>query len=303
VIGGYHFICVSMDEYNKSTRTYFSNTKLAWLMQELDAAVTADPTKPIFVFQHEPPQKTVVGNDVLGDLKLTALLSNYPQVIDFSGHSHLPISDSRSIWQGSFTALNAGSLAYLSTAIPDNRFLSNGGASASDTVGGYETWNAELLRNGGMYYIVEIDQNSIVRILIYDIFTQSLWGEPIILDSIDPNKFKYTNARREQSDKPVFAAGSAISVIPSLYGKVNITFPEATSKDTVQSYRVEVYENGTPAQTHYRLSCALFGGSDSKVHAYLRYLKPATQYTVKVYAVNSWAKESDPLVLNFTTTA
>ena len=133
VIGGYHFITLGMDSYNKNANTYFSATKLAWLKVQLDAAVAEDPNKPIFVFQHEPPKSTVIGSyGTNGDVGLKNLLSNYPQVIDFSGHSHRPLSTPRSIWQDTFTAVNTGSLAYLCLPLPDHSSYVNGGPIATD---------------------------------------------------------------------------------------------------------------------------------------------------------------------------
>jgi len=305
VLGGYHFIFLSSDAYNKSSNIYFTTAKLNWLEKELAAAAAADPNKPIFVFQHEPPKNTVISSyGVNGDKNLAPILAKYPQVIDFSGHSHRPITDTRSIWQGAYTVLNTGSLAYLSLSIPDHSERAQGGANAIDKNGNWSTGLDDSVRDAGMYYIVEIDEKGIVRVLIYNMFTESLWGEPYILDSIDPKDFRYTDARREQADKPVFAANAAITVLSSNYRKLNLAIPQATSKDVVQSYRVELFEGDTLLQTQYLLSGINYGNAaPAYINAYMPDLKPATAYTVKVYAVNSWAKESDPLVLNITTTA
>lgn len=305
VIGGYHFLLMAMDNYNKNTNTYFgATTKLAWLKKELDIAVADDSAKPIFVFQHEPPKSTVVGSaGGNGDIALDFVLANYPQVIDFSGHSHRPISDMRSIWQGEYTALGTGSLAYLSCTVPDHASYKNGGVAATDYAGSWtNTDNDEQLRNGGMYYIVEVDQYHHVRILIYDMFNEKVWGEPYIIVSFDPKDFKYTNDRKKSSDKPVFAI-DAVSIVPSVTGTTaDISIPQATSKDVVQSYRVEVYQGDKLVDTVYRLACTFMGdATPATIKVPLTNLQPATTYTVKVIAVNSWASESDPLVLEFTT--
>ena len=305
VIGGYHFLFMAMDNYNKDKNTYFgATTKLAWLIKELDAIVAEDPTKPIFIFQHEPPKSTVVGSaGTNGDIALDMILANYPQVIDFSGHSHRPLSDMRSIWQGEYTALGTGSLAYLSCPIPDHKSYKNGGVAATDMEGSWtNTDNDEQLRNGGMYYIVEIDQYHHVRVLIYNMFTESLWGEPYIIDSLDPKDFKYTNDRKKDTDKPVYAAGVALTLLSATGTTADISIPQATSKDVVQSYRVEVYQGDTLVDTVYRLACTFMGdAAPATIKAPLSNLQPNTKYTVKVIAVNSWASESDPLVLEFTT--
>ena len=111
-LSGYHIIMMSMNKYK--TNSYFSDTKLAWLKQEIEAAIVADPNKPIFVMQHQAPYDTMKGSTgTSSDKNLRNLLDNYPQVINFSGHTHVSMSDPRCIWQDTFTALNTGSLAYL----------------------------------------------------------------------------------------------------------------------------------------------------------------------------------------------
>lgn len=209
VIGGYRFITMGMDKYNKNSNLYFSTGKLAWLKKELDAAVAADPTKPIFLFQHEPPKDTVVGSyGANSDKGLKALLAHYPQVIDFSGHSRRPLTNPRSIWQDGFTAVNTGSLAYLCLAVPDHASYSDGGPCAVDKDGGWTTGYEEGDRNGVMYLIVETDQYNRVRIQVYDMINQKTWGEPYLIDSLDTKDFKYTDARKDTPDKPTFGSKS-----------------------------------------------------------------------------------------------
>jgi len=305
VIGGYHFLFMAMDHYEKKTNTYFgATTKLAWLRQELDIAVADDPTKPIFVFQHEPPKSTVVGSaGQNGDTALDYILQSYPQVIDFSGHSHRPLSDMRSIWQGEYTALGTGSLAYLGCTIPDHASYKNGGIVAADWEGGWTTQDtAEQVRNGFMYYIVEIDQYHHVRVLIYDMYNEKVWGEPYIIDSLDPKNFKYTNDRKKVSDKPVYAGGTSLTLLSNTTTTAEISIPQAKSRDVVQSYRVEVYQGDTLVDTVYRLACTFMGdAAPATIKAPLSNLQPGTKYTVKVFAVNSWAVESDPMVMEFST--
>ena len=77
-------------------------------------APTFDPKKPFFFFQHPHPKSTTVGEFVWGHDagEATAALSAYPNAFAISGHSHHPLTDERSLWQGAFTSLNAASLRY-----------------------------------------------------------------------------------------------------------------------------------------------------------------------------------------------
>lgn len=72
--------------------------------------------KPFFYFQHTHPKGTCSGETVWGqdNGESTELLKRYPNVIAFSGHSHTTLTDERTIWQGEFTSVGTGSLAYAS---------------------------------------------------------------------------------------------------------------------------------------------------------------------------------------------
>ena len=73
-----------------------------------------DPKMPFFYFQHPHPKDTCYGSWAGGhDVGIvTKELSAYPNAIAFSGHSHLTLTDERTIWQGSFTSVGTGSLSY-----------------------------------------------------------------------------------------------------------------------------------------------------------------------------------------------
>ena len=301
-LGGYQFIAFANDSYDKANNLFFTQEKLDWVKKELDAAVAATPDKPIFVMQHEPPYKTMKGSyGESGDIGLKNLLSNYPQVIDFSGHTHCSVTDPRIIWQDSFTAINTGSLAYLSIPIMNGK-NNQSGCRGIDEEGGwiYESEDSAV-RNAGMYYIVEIDKQGTIRVNIYNMFTESLWGEPFILDSVDPKDFHYTDDRGNDAVKPTFAEDAALRLRTNNYKNLQISIPQATCKDVVQSYRVEVYQGGSLEQTLYRSSMANYGEAAPQINAYIKNLKPDTDYTIKVYATSSYSLDSDPLTLDVTT--
>ena len=245
-IDGFHFILLSMDKYGTYTGTaneYLSDTKLAWLKEQLDDALADDPTgeKPIFVMQHIGPKDTMLGSGN-ADTKLRELLNDYPNVVDFSGHTHRPITDPRSIWQGEFTALQTGSLCYLGLMLVGHpTYNSSGLRETAD--GNWEASSSENgPRNGNMYYVCEIDANNVMRIIVYDLINDEIFGEPYYLDSFgDPTGFDYTNDRQQSSQAPTFAAGDKITVLQNDYNEVKITYPQATCKDYVQNYRVDVY--------------------------------------------------------------
>ena len=319
VINGFHYIFLTMDQYNtytdqwdssSDTHEYFSPAKLNWLDAELTKAKNDDPTgkKPIFVFQHEAPENTMVGSVATsGDADLTKVLEKYPQVVDFSGHTHRPLTDPRSIWQGTFTALNTGSLCYLGATLAGHPDYDQSGVAATNAKGSWENGDIEdAVRTGGLYYIVEVDANNVVRILRYNLFTNALHGEPIILDSIgNPAGFTYTNARKNASQAPTFAQGASLTLKSNNYKQVMIEIPQASCPDVVQNYRCDIYKGTTFVRSDYRLACTYYGdAAPSIIELPINNLSASTNYTVKVYAVNSWGKAcTTPLQVTFTTTS
>lgn len=98
VIGGCDFLALSLSRIEGYTAG-----EIARLKNALDAAAARDATRPIFVVTHYHPQGTV--NDSHSEAQggaLRRLLDAYPQVVSISGHTHNPLQDPRSIWQGAF---------------------------------------------------------------------------------------------------------------------------------------------------------------------------------------------------------
>ena len=304
-LGGYQFIVFAPDLYDKTNGVFFTQKKLDWLKQELDAAVAATPDKPVFVMQHQPPYQTMKGSysKASADEGLKNVLVNYPQVIDFSGHTHCSLSDPRIIWQGEFTAINTGGMAYLSIPIMNGKNDQSGGRAIDEEGGWIGESEDSAVRNAGMYYIVEVDKNHRVQVLTYNTFTESLWGEPYLIDSLDPADFVYTDSRKNDAVKPEFAIGAALRLRSNNYKNVQIAIPHAVCKDVVQSYRVEVFKNGSRIQTLYRGSNANYGEAAPQVNAYIKDLQPNTDYTIKVYATSSYNLDSEPLTLQVNTSS
>ncbi len=101
--------------------------------------------------QHMAISNTVVGSENWGVANLTDTLSKYPQVIDFSGHSHFPMKDPRSIYQGAFTALGDGTMFYYELGING---LQATGFYPIDEFGDYSRSAANSI-SGAEFYIVE----------------------------------------------------------------------------------------------------------------------------------------------------
>ena len=92
-----------------------------------------DGSKPFFYLQHAPLRGTCNGDDATPDADYgvaTKCLSAYPNAVAFSGHSHYPLTDERSIWQGAFTSVGAASLRY--SSIYSSLCAENSGSRVKD---------------------------------------------------------------------------------------------------------------------------------------------------------------------------
>ncbi len=298
-LGEYHFILLSPDGNGNG----FGADKQQWLSEQLAAAAATDETgkRPIFVFQHQHVSKTVYGSATswgLNDLK--DILTKYPQVVDFSGHSHFPINDPRSIWQGSFTALNTGSMYYHEMDLV-------GEATelifAADAEGGFKR-DGTSRADGGQYYIVEVGKQNDIRIRAFDTDTNTEIMDPIYLASVgDPAAFSFTDARKNTESRPAFATDAAASAITVGDTSAKFSFPQTSNETYVQNYLCELYQNGQSIRTVRRLACGFLFPTPKALTVSFDHLEPETTYTVKIIPCSAFGNLGDPLSFDFTTAA
>lgn len=118
--------------------------------------------KPFFYFQHLPIKETTV--DSFGwadDGSVGPILAKYPNCVAFTGHTHRPFIDERSIWQGGFTVVNVPSLSYAS--LPGQPEHENGGGPRD----GKSTQTMQKLpfrrdQRGGQGYVVSVWKDQLV---------------------------------------------------------------------------------------------------------------------------------------------
>ncbi|MBR2425427.1 MAG: metallophosphoesterase [Lentisphaeria bacterium] len=77
----------------------------------IEAAVKKYPDRPIIIFDHPPACDTTDGSAFWGCKTRRRILNQFPSVIHISGHTHGSLQNERKIWQGDFTAVNAGCLS------------------------------------------------------------------------------------------------------------------------------------------------------------------------------------------------
>lgn len=276
-INGFHFITMT-----SSSGCEYDENKVAFARAELLKAREADPKKPIFFFQHPHLTDTVSGSIYWADEAFIPTLMDFPQVIDFSGHSHVPINDPRSIHQRHFTCLGTGSMSYFELDEFDKHY-------------GTRPPNKQ---DCAQMLIVEADADGRVRIYPYDVLTDNFFPFVWEIDEPwNPDSFKYTDARYKTTDAPYFD-GAELSVTDVTANGFKVTFPQAKSdKDYVNDYKVVVREaaNGLIVKQKKVWSEYYFYNMPETLSVDFDDLKADTEYTVSVIAGSFWDTYSEPI--------
>ena len=271
VVNGYHFIGASPN-YGSMTGAYKITSK--WLDKELEKASADSEGKPIIVMTHNQPKNTSYGSEDWGDTTIDAVLSKYPNVIDFSGHVHYSLLDERSIWQGGYTVINTQSLSY--TELEQGKENGTIPPNADSTP---------------MGYIMDFSDNAIdihrINFADGNMGTEEksdmLWSFSLPYE----NNKKYSFESRKADNKaPVMKDAQGIATVNK--DKVVLSFAAGTDDDFVHSYKVLIddsdekyffsdFYNGIDAMN---TTVQLELENDGKTHQY------------KIYAVDSWGEES-----------
>lgn len=181
-------------------------------------APTIDPSKPFFYCQHPHPKDTCAAGYLLGgafwhggwdDGTSTRLLSDHPNCIALSGHSHYSIDDERSIWQGAFTSVNCGCARGFAFTVPGRE----NGHAVSDmkakTVFQMPKIDIKRIRQG---MLMEVYQDCISfhrREFVFDRVLGPDWVVPVGTSVPRPYEFE---SRRIASRPPQFASNAAALV-------------------------------------------------------------------------------------------
>ncbi len=227
IIGGYHFIGLSTC---RLPALYYSPKQKRWLKQQLDKAVADTPDKPVFLMHHEHVKQTVYGSskfDGWGHPLFTKILKKYPNVVDFSGHSHYPLNDPRSLWQNEYTAIGTGSLKYVELTVDDERCV-----------------HPPTYKDCATFWIVEADKDGNLHLMGIDCEAEEILCEYYLKNPADKRNREYTEAKqRSRSKPPIFHKSVEISIKKenSVY---SAEYPKAESTDgmPVFIYRVFVYD-------------------------------------------------------------
>ncbi len=270
VINGYHFIGLSYSDKDEN----YSDEKIEWLKAEIEKAVDDTGDKPVFVYQHPHPTLTVYGSINWSEIKISLALKDYPQVIDFSGHSHYCASDPRSIHQGKFTAVGTGGITGLEGNV------------------NYVDGNAGTQKPSASYDIVEVDAEGNVRIRMFDAYNDMFYPEN---DYYLPRGEKiYTWGNMKSLDtEPTFGEGEITAEVNE-EGETVISFPDGKGYYDAVSYNVTV--KNSKGKTVFCSSViseyvsAVDDGASVNIGK-----QEKGEYSVKITAVSPYAKTGETI--------
>ena len=295
VVDGVHFIGMSP----LPNDTWHTPKQLLWMARELRRAAKAAPDKPIFTFQHGHIWKTVyVSRSWYTQVSpiLHLIFARYPQVVNFSGHSHGPINHPFTVWQSRYTAFGAGTLNYFEM----ERDIGD------ETV-------PPGSRDAVQYLIVELDAKNRLRVLPYNVLTGDFFRDPadpekqliyFVENPKDRRTFAYTGARKKTDVPPQFPAGAKASVSGVTDEAATVTFDQAKSGVCVYGYRLQLYAPGQghrPVAQKELYSEYYFEPMPKTLSHTFDHLRPNTNYTVRVIPLNAWLKAGAPLSASFKT--
>ena len=108
-VKGYKFVGVHFD----SEGSYLKDGAIAAFLSKHRDELAGE--KPFFYTQHYHPKGTCSAPWTWGQDAgfSTAALSAFPNAVSFTGHSHTPLTDDRTLWRGAFTSIGTASLRYL----------------------------------------------------------------------------------------------------------------------------------------------------------------------------------------------
>jgi predicted phosphodiesterase len=197
-----------------------------------------DPSKPFFYTQHSHPKNTCIGPWAWGHDNgiSTQALSAYPNAVAFSGHSHYPLTDERSVWQGTFTSINTASLRYCSFdySLRENIDGTSYGFNGEKRKHLMSRVNTGDSRHG---MIVSVYGHELV-IERRDFLAGTSLGDDWVI-SVPVEGDNSFAARAAKRTPPQFTPGSVPSV--RLDGKfIHINFPGAKSVNKCRAFEYEV---------------------------------------------------------------
>ena len=306
VVNGVPFVVISGDSVSMKVSAAQQAELISWL-NEINELPSVKAGTPIYVAYHGPIEDVTFFGQGTSDASKVVddILKNYPNTIVFTGHTHYPGINERTINQIDYTSINLGSSSYScmvsrsATSQPGEKYYNVGG----DAVNGDVEFGYEYVQN---LMVLENYTDGSVNMDRYITDTGAADARKVgitwnFASGLTKDKFIYTNDRFQN---PEWAN--------TLYGKNGLTFPEdASISFSVEGTEMMVYFDDVTDHNyaeHYKITVTA-DGANSKVydvvgnyykfyeeaqtyHFLLEDIPAGTNYTVEVKAYDFFDNES-----------
>ncbi len=283
------FTCIGFSGERSLTEWTFTPGSLIWLHDEIEKAEESADNKPVFVFQHPHPFGTVYGSTIWCTPQLNPVFAGHNKVINFSGHSHFPFNDPRSINQTTYTSVGVGAMARFE--LDENYVVGQ---------------HPERYEDAAQFCVVEANSSGSVRIRGYDLLSDSFFCDYFIENVNDADTFAYSYKNLKANDEaPVFTEDAKASATMTENGDYRITFTEA---DVAQGYIVHEYEVTIKDESKKEVYndnfiAAYYIIDDNNTQGFTvaqDILEPGKTYTLTVTAESAYHRYSEAVTLPFT---
>lgn len=286
-IKGFTFIAFSGER--SLTEWTFTPGSLKWLSDEIEKAEASAGDKPIFVMQHPHPFGTVYGSSVWCTPQLNPVFAGHNKVINFSGHSHFPMNDPRSINQTTYTSVGVGAMA---------RFELD-----KDYIVGQ---HPERYEDAAQFCVIEADSDGSVRIRGYDLLSDRFFCEYYIDNINDADSYAYTYKNMKAHDKaPVFSGDSSAFAQTDENGDYRISFTHAQVPDgyIVHEYKVIITDENGKKIHKDNIIADYYIVDDIDTQGFTvskALLEKGKTYSLTITAESAYHLKSEPITLTFT---
>lgn len=194
--------------------------------KEMTEAIKTSAGRPVFVLDHHPPFGTTATSRQWGSITRKRLADKFPQVIRISGHTHGSLRNERNIWQGKFTAVNAGCLYNWPGMLIGN---------SPETKKPEEVMIMEVYQDKILFRCFSVKDRQEIR-------AENPWSVPW---PFDETTAPYSAENRLKTFPAAeFPAGGRIKLLPQKgkTNKIQFTFPEADAVKNCYIYKTELFQ-------------------------------------------------------------
>jgi len=310
VLSGYHFINAAPENYSGGMQA-----QEEYMRAELDKALADGSEKPVFLVVHHPVPSSVIDSPGATSTRFSVefreYLNSQPRIIVFSGHTHEPETDPRSIRQ------YVGGCTYVATSHV---------AGGSNVSSSYASQSHSKKVSQAMMMEIDKDTNVVTfkRFYVGKTAPQYLESEDWVIDipaminaktteseADDLAAYKYTfEDRSAKGVAPVFEAGSTVKADNIAAESVKLTFPKAIQgaegdDNLIKFYEMKVTDlnSAQVVKTEAIISDYFLKESErrNEFSHTVTGLSQETSYKIDVCATTSWYKKSKPISVEFQT--